>query len=148
MPDGARHSSSFQVESLLLPIMHVPPFVRTLTITAAALAATFLAREARSAGGDLYTKDFNSDPIIRIARDGTKTVFASGDGSQTVGMSFDRAGNLYIAAGDHILKFAPDGTRATFVSGVGRVGDLAFDSSGNLFANEANSHSILKFAPN
>jgi hypothetical protein len=102
-----------------------------------------------AAAGDVYTKDFNNNTIIRIAPNGTKTVFTSGDGSQTSGMAFDRAGNLYVATSStgNILKFAPDGTRTTFATGLGNVYDLAFDSAGNLFATERTSQSILKFAP-
>lgn len=129
--------------------MRVSLFPKTLT-TVALLAATFLARNVHAAAGDLYTKDFNSAQIIRIAQNGTKTVFTSGDGSQTSGMVFDRAGNLYIATSNtgNILKYAPDGTWTTFASGLGTVYELAFDSAGNLFASERTSESILKFAPN
>jgi sugar lactone lactonase YvrE len=100
-----------------------------------------------AAAGDLYTKDFNDSPIIRIAQDGTKTVFAPSDGSQTTGIAFDRAGNLYVAsaAGGNILKFAPDGTKTTFAAGLDRPYSLAFDAAGNLFVSATNS--IFKFAP-
>ncbi len=114
------------------------------------LVAVSCLRDLQAAAGDLYTKDFNSNSIIRIAQNGTKTLFTSGDGSQTTGMAFDRAGNLYIATSStgNILKFAPDGTRTTFAAGLGNVYELAFDSAGNLFVTERTSQSILKFAPN
>jgi hypothetical protein len=96
-----------------------------------------------AAAGDLYT---NGSAIIRIARDGTKTAFGSGAGSEAAGMTFDRAGNLYIGAGSSILKFAPDGAQTAFATGLGSITDLGFDGTGNLFATDQANHLIWKFA--
>ena len=58
------------------------------------------------------------------------------------GLAFDRAGNLFVAAGVFafltpntglVYKFTPTGVRTTFASGLNYPFALAFDSRGNLF---------------
>lgn len=87
--------------------------------------------------------------VVRIAPNGTQSVFATIKSNALDGMAFDGAGNLFVSAGSSIIKIAPDGTQTTFASqlssgGIG-VGCLAFDSSANLCV--ALGRSILKLAP-
>src|SRR5437762_4180540 len=66
------------------------------------------------------------------------------------GLAFDAAGNLFERGKDSIFKFTPDGKKSTFASGLNSnsgVYNLAFDTAGNLFVSDEESHSILKFTP-
>ncbi|PYV62167.1 MAG: hypothetical protein DMG97_41090 [Acidobacteria bacterium] len=49
------------------------------------------------------------------------------------GLAFDRAGNLFVAAGGTVSKFTPTGVHTAFASGLTTPFALAFDSGGNLF---------------
>jgi hypothetical protein len=89
--------------------------------------------------------------IVKIARDGTQSTFASGlNGAWP--LAFDSFGNLYVGMNpigpSSIAKFAPDGSRTTFVTLTGAsssVTGLAFGAGGDLFARWGSS--ILKIAP-
>jgi hypothetical protein len=81
--------------------------------------------------GNLFVSDFGSNSIYKFTPEGEKSTFTSGISS--VGMAFDRSGNLLVSHGDSIFKFTPEGVKSTFVSGLGNPGDLAFDGAGNLF---------------
>jgi len=99
--------------------------------------------------GNLFVSDVGSNSIYKLTPEGKKSTFASGISS--VGMAFDRSGNLFVSHDDSIFKFTPEGVKSTFVSGLGNPIDLAFDGAGNLFvvdmaAADASSHSILKFS--
>jgi DNA-binding beta-propeller fold protein YncE len=52
--------------------------------------------------------------ILKITPDGKKDTFATG--TDTIGMAFDKAGNLFVAddATGSILKFTPEGTKSEF----------------------------------
>ena len=79
------------------------------------------------------------------------------------GLAFDRAGNLFVAAGfsfgkndkaGTIYKFTPTGVRTTFASGLNSPFALAFDSQGNLFVADSGygydfslDAAVYKFAP-
>jgi sugar lactone lactonase YvrE len=72
------------------------------------------------------------------------------------GMAFDRAGNLFVGVADGnappgpstIYKFTRDGTQSTFGSFPGWiVGNLVFDSLGNLWVADAWFQLIYKFTP-
>jgi hypothetical protein len=99
--------------------------------------------------GNLLISDVGSNSIYKLTPEGKKSTFASGISS--VGMAFDRSGNLFVSHDDSIFKFTSEGVKSTFVSGLGNPIDLAFDGAGNLFVTEvtaadASSHSILKFS--
>jgi hypothetical protein len=56
-------------------------------------------------------------------------------------------GSVYFSDdGNTIAKIAPDGTLSTFATGIAAY-DLAFDSSGNLYASDNAHHKIMKIAP-
>ena len=127
-------------------------FVRT------GLAANGLIKPAGLAigkAGCVFTSDSGSGypTILKFSADGKGSSFASGLGTVSV-LVCDAAGNLYVSSeeakpsGVHpqILKFAPDGSKSVFVTGLEPVG-LVCDKTGNLFAFDAQSHSILKFTP-
>jgi SMP-30/Gluconolactonase/LRE-like region len=101
--------------------------------------------------GDLFVSDVGSNSIYELTPEGKKSTFASGISS--VGMAFDRSGNLFVSHDDSILKFTPEGVKSTFVSGLGNPIDLAFDGAGNLFVADMAvtdariRRSILKFSP-
>jgi len=99
--------------------------------------------------------------IYKFTPAGLQTRFGSiPSPSQSFGLAFDEAGNLFAADTFNrtIFKFAPDGTRAVFVGPsafdpeTGPAG-LAFDRSGNLFVSTESepplirNDMILKFTP-
>ena len=49
------------------------------------------------------------------------------------GLAFDRAGNLFVAAGGTVSNFTPSGVHTAFASGLTSPFAVAFDSGGNLF---------------
>jgi len=87
------------------------------------------------------TDDTSQSSILKFGPDRRKSTFVTGISS--VGMAFDRSGNLYASHGDSIFKFTPEGVKSTFVSGLGNALYLAFDGAGNLFvADQALSSGI------
>jgi len=86
--------------------------------------------------GNLFVSDGAvtdaKDSILKFTPDGKRSTFATGISS--VGMAFDRSGNLFVSQGDSIFKFTPKGVKSTFViSKLANFIDLAFDGAGNLF---------------
>jgi len=94
----------------------------------------------------VYRNGFD-DAIVKLATDGTLSVFASGVAGS--GLAFDAAGNLF--ASDYfsntVLKYAPDGTVTTFASGFSHPTGLAFDAEGNLFVADLVALIIYKITP-
>src|SRR5437588_117396 len=79
--------------------------------------------------------------IYKFTPTGARTTFATVQLGAN-GLAFDRAGNLFVAAGVFeflqpntglVYKFTPTGVRTTFASGLNYAFALAFDSRGNLF---------------
>jgi sugar lactone lactonase YvrE len=74
--------------------------------------------------------------------------------AQAGGLTFDPAGNLFVADGHSIIKYTPDGTKSTFAAGLRYSLGLCFDDKGNLFVSDGavtaatNRRAILKFSPN
>ncbi len=120
--------------------------------------------------GNLFVaNNFFDDPsqtfqltIVKITPDGVQSTFATLDGNLFgQGMTFDRAGNLFVVAQDAndlnfastIYKFTPGGIQSTFGTLPFQSFALAFDSAGDLFAacagvpDVANSAAIYKFTP-
>jgi hypothetical protein len=123
-----------------------------LSLTAAALAATLGAVNARAAG-DLYVADAVARAIYKFTPAGEKSTFAS-DLHQPVALAFDGEGNLFVAdsgsgiplGSSTIFKFTPDGVKSTFAAVESNsLFGMAFDGAGNLFVSTGLE--ILKFAP-
>jgi hypothetical protein len=83
--------------------------------------------------------------IFEFTPDGVRSTFASGLNSPG-SLTFDSAGNLFVADSGAIYKFTPDGVRTTFALGVNSAG-MVLDKVGNLFVADYSSDSILKFTP-
>src|SRR5258706_4068157 len=103
------------------------------------LGILFSGFSLRADPGDLYVVESSSAALLKIAPDGTKSVFGSGlDGPR--GLAFDRAGNVFVSEiviGNNtseglIHRFTPDGIGSIFASGLGKPTGMAFDASGNL----------------
>jgi hypothetical protein len=91
---------------------------------AVALPGAAAARESR---GDVSVADF-------------ATGFASTNGIGPVGLAFDEAGDLYVAAGQNLYRFGPGGGQANLTTQVnalpisGHLAGLAFGTDGVLYA--------------
>lgn len=121
---------------------------------------------AFNSAGDLFVATNQLDgnleyqaTILKIARDGTLTIFASGFPSNFFigAIATDRAGNLFAVAGDisddpnfasTVYKFTPAGVGTTFASLPTQCFGLAFDSTGNLYLADGGNLTIYKFTPN
>jgi sugar lactone lactonase YvrE len=65
-------------------------------------------------------------------------------------LSFDSAGNLYVADyyGGDVTKITPGGAQSTIISGLTYAGGVAVDSAGDVFVAEgASPDNILEIAP-
>jgi len=63
------------------------------------------------------------------------------------GLTFDAAGNLFVADGHSVSKFTVNGTKSTFATGLKKPIGLSFDTKGNLFVSDSGSNSIYKLTP-
>jgi sugar lactone lactonase YvrE len=98
---------------------------------------------AFDAAGNLFVSDEDSRSVLKFTPDGKKSTFVTG--IRSLGIAFDRSGNLFVSQGDSILKFTPDGKKSTFATGLYSSG-MAFDDKGNLFVPDR-QHSIFEFTP-
>ena len=98
---------------------------------------------AFDAAGNLFVSDEDSRSVLKFTPDGKKSTFVTG--IRSLGIAFDRSGNLFVSQGDSILKFTPDGKKSTFATGFYSSG-MAFDDKGNLFVPDR-QHSIFEFTP-
>src|SRR5579872_3465439 len=77
--------------------------------------------------------------------------FTSLGGAQGNGMTFDAAGNLYLAYGRFggVYVYSHSGTQGIFTNGLTLVDlvDLVFDSARNLYVSDEQNGVILKFDP-
>jgi uncharacterized protein (TIGR03437 family) len=135
---------------------------------------------AFDASGDLYVSDTLNNRIRRIGREGIIATFAgtgspgySGDNglatraqlNQPNGLSFDSAGNLYIAdTGNHVIRMVnPSGLIST-VAGSGVLGnsgdtgaaklatlfspsDVVVDRAGNIYVADSGNNRIRRVTP-
>jgi sugar lactone lactonase YvrE len=138
---------------------------------------------AADAAGNTYIADTGDGSIYRVAPGGALTAIAGinsspdrvGDGgpalhaflSLPVGMSFDSAGNLYVAeAGGHRVRKIDSGGTVTTVAGTGAQGsswtsegsqataadliwpeDVAVDAKGNLYIADPPGSAVRKVTP-
>lgn len=124
--------------------------------------------------GNLYITDTNNFRIRKVDKDGIITTIAgtgkagySGDGGPATsaqltepgGITFDDRGNLYLSDYTSVRKIDPSGTITT-VAGTGRpgfsgdggpateakvtAGDVALDTSGNLYISDGENQRIRK----
>jgi sugar lactone lactonase YvrE len=98
-----------------------------------------LALSSSGLAQNLFEADEDSGNIYEFTPNGVQSTFASGL-SFPMGLTFDSAGNLFVACGGssgttagYIAKITPAGVQSTFVSGLDNPSGLAFDSAGNLF---------------
>jgi len=124
--------------------------------------------------GNLYISEVDNYRIRKVNKEGIITTFAgtgkkgySGDGGPATsaqltgpgGLAFDAKGNLYFSDFTRVRKIDRSGTITT-VAGIGRAGfsgdggpateakiaagDVAFDTSGNLYIADDDNHRIRK----
>lgn len=89
------------------------------------------------ASGNLYVSSTTAHKVVRISPGGTMTDYATNFPSNAylMGMAFDQSGNLFVVdmiAGIH--KVLPDGSVSLWATGMSYPRDVAFNSSGQLFA--------------
>ena len=102
--------------------------------------------------GNLYQSNIASDQISKITPDGTVTFIAnSTDGvSNPVGLTFDSAGNLFVAnCNNSILRITPAGVGSTFSTSalLSCPNGLTSDDDDNLYVANFNNGTIVKITP-
>jgi hypothetical protein len=112
--------------------------------TFATLQMSQLLDIAFDGAGNLFVS--TGPTIVKIARDGTQSTFAS-DLEGAWGLAFDSLGNLVVGLHGSIRKFAADSSSTLFATmpSFSFVTALAFGPGGYLFAQSGDS--IFKFAP-
>lgn len=139
----------------------------TSTIVGASAASVGIALDG---AGNLYTTNNSSGTIREYAvghydpnhpdSNWSDIAGVNTDLGQTRGITFDAAGNMYIASNGRavIYKATPNGnpvagsplkgysTPTAYLGGLDAWG-LAFDSSGDLYASDSNNNQILEYSP-
>jgi sugar lactone lactonase YvrE len=117
------------------PNASVTPFASGLYIPSAL---------AFDANGNLYVAD--EDAVVKITPGGAVSTVVPA--TAAYGLACDASGDLYFSdAVATISKMTPNGTVSTFATGLAAPTDLAFDSSGNLYASESGDGTISKITP-
>ena len=115
------------------------------------IVALLFAASAAARAETLYVGNYGNDTIQSFTSAGVGSVFANTP-SAPYGLSFDPAGNLFVALtfDDTILKVTSDGQSSVFArtSPGNDPRGLVFDSAGNLYAAINTANTILKFTPN
>lgn len=101
---------------------------------------------------NLLVADYTGGAIYQFTPGGVQSTFASGL-SDPQGLTFDSAGNLFVAntannllGAGSIGEFPLHGTPSTFASGI-NPHSLAFNSAGNMLAADYNSGNIYEYTP-
>jgi len=117
---------------------------------------------AVDAVGNIYFSERENDRLRKVTPTGVVTTLASGfSGSSdlTGGLSVDQSGNIYVASSQGVRKFTSNGTAAAFYGSAAlsgsadgsassarfnQPGDIAVDSSGNIYVADGGNHAIRK----
>ena len=124
-----------------------------LALIIAGSAYAYLIHKCRSwaseQGGAACNPMISKHRLVRaIGLIGAVLVFAAEViSAQADGLTFDAAGNLFVADGHSISKFTADGTKSILATGLKEPLGLSFDSKGNLFVSDLGSNSIYKITP-
>lgn len=83
---------------------------------------------------DVYVADTDNNQIVKIAADGTRTVFATGFG-HPFGVAVGPDGNVYVGDTDdgQVVRIAPDGTQTTVGSGFFGPFAVAVDGQNDVY---------------
>ena len=103
---------------------------------------------APDAEGNVYFTDQPNDRILKWSTDGKLSTFMSPCGRSN-GLAFDKAGNLYVATGDHgeIHKVTPQGQGSVFFkTEEEHARAMAVDASGNVYVADWGNDRIQKFS--
>jgi sugar lactone lactonase YvrE len=91
----------------------------------------------------------SGDEILRIAPNGSVSVFASGI-PVPLSMTTDAAGNLYVtsyACPASVYKVTPNGAVSVFATGLCRADGPEFDQAGNLYVSDRSTNRIMRVPP-
>jgi sugar lactone lactonase YvrE len=100
----------------------------------------------RAAADTLYTIDINASAVMKISPAGVASQFAHFDGVDG-GLALDRSGNVYVNGLSGVFKITPDGIASHLaISNTAAAGNLAFDSTGILYAG-INESQIVAISP-
>jgi len=99
--------------------------------------------------GNLYLSLVSLGRIKKVTPDGVQSDFAEIPGNRVLGLTFDRAGNLVVAASSGVWKISPSGTPQLFaaVPGHMNLNDLTYDLRGNLYVTDSAKFVIWKVDP-
>jgi sugar lactone lactonase YvrE len=111
-----------------------------------------------NSSGTLYVSDEGANTIRSVSAGSVVTTLAgmpytsgtaNGAGatarfSNPSGIKIAPSGAIYVADSHLIRSITPQGDVSTIFSGGGQLADLAFDSSGNLFATDISSMTVVK----
>ena len=125
--------------------------ILVVSTTSFALGLLLLAAPSTSRADNIFVSNNNDGSvngpysIEEFSSSGVGTPFASSGLNGPGGLTFDSAGNLYVANynGNYIEEFNSSGVGTVYASGVSTPRALAFNSAGQMFA-VSDSSSVLK----
>lgn len=99
--------------------------------------------------GNLYLSLPSVGRIKKVTPQGVQSDFAEIPGNRVLGLTFDRVGNLVVAATTGVWKVSPSGTARLFseVPGHMNLNDLTHDLRGNLYVTDSARFLIWKIDP-
>ncbi len=133
---------------------HIYQFTPGGAYTRLATSSGYITGLAVDSAGNLYYGNTGDGTVVKVAPDGTSTIFAMGL-TQPAALAFNNAGDLFVsevpgygAGTGTILEFSPNGARTVFATGLNSPAHMTFNSTGDLFVSDAGGSSIYRFAPN